>query len=382
MKTVNEILLDLVAIPSVSPADNRPVIEYITSCLDPEHWNVNIHPHRDQAGTAKTNLVAVTRNASGADVELAFVCHTDTVPFDPQWDEAVHPAERDGRIYGRGSCDVKGFLACILAVLQQVDSASLSKPIALVFTADEEVGCIGAKRLAATHAFTTRYMIIGEPTSMQPVRAGKGYSLATIVVKGREGHSAFPSDGHSAIYDAARVVAALEQIARTVETARNEDFAPPYTTLNVGLISGGTAKNIVPGECRITVEWRPIPGQDPDWVARLIRDALAGLHQAVSGFDSEFTVLRNDPAFAPSGTAELVTWLSSLTGNPPGTISFGSEAAHLSPLAGEIVVLGPGSMSVAHQTGEYVPVQQLLECVSLIENAIGRYCVLKQRNEL
>ena len=374
MKTVSEILLDLVAIPSVSPADNAPVVDYITACLDPAHWNVARHPHRDPAGTAKTNLVAVTRNGAGPAAELALVCHMDTVPFDAGWNEAVQPAERDGRIYGRGSCDVKGYLACILAAVQSVDSRALRKPLALVFTADEEVGCIGAKHLAAAGAFTSRHMIIGEPTSMQPVRAGKGYALATIVVKGKEGHSAFPSEGHSAIYDAARIVTALEEIAKTVEADRNEDFAPPYTTLNVGLISGGTAKNIVPGECRITVEWRPIPGQDPEWVARLIRDALTRLHDAFPGFDAEFAVLRNDPAFAPSKTDALVDWLSTVTGNRPGTISFGSEAAHLRALSGEIVVLGPGSMSVAHQTGEFVPIAELQQCVALLKDAISRFC--------
>ena len=135
-------------------------------------------------------------------------------------------------------------------------------------------------------------MVIGEPTGLRPVCAGKGYALAEIVVRGKEAHSAFPSHGRSAIYDAARVVTALERVAKKLETRKNRAFDPPFTTLNVGLIQGGTAKNIVAGECRITVEWRPIPGQPGDWAAELIREVLAGLP-----VDATLDVKRLDPGF-------------------------------------------------------------------------------------
>ncbi|MGA7416087.1 MAG: M20/M25/M40 family metallo-hydrolase, partial [Bryobacteraceae bacterium] len=233
MKTAAEILLDLVAIPSVSAMSNQPMIDYVLRHLDPSQWAVELHNYRDSSGTPKANLVATSKSAPGTATELAFVCHTDTVPFEPDWQAAVHPVIQDGRLYGRGSCDVKGFLACVLATLLQLDLARLQKPLALVLTADEEIGCVGAKHLAAKSAIRSRFMIIGEPTGLQPVRAGKGYALAEITVKGNEAHSAFPAHGHSAIADAARVVLRLENVAARLSEFANPAFDPPFTTMNV-----------------------------------------------------------------------------------------------------------------------------------------------------
>jgi acetylornithine deacetylase len=346
MKDAAEILLDLVAIPSVSPMSNQPVIDYVTKFLDPSEWNFAQHPYLDPAGIKKNNLVALTKNSTTARAELALVCHTDTVPFDSEWPEAVQPKIVDGRLYGRGSCDVKGFLACALAALAATDLHSLAKPVALVLTADEEVGCRGAKHLAGLKAFSATHMIIGEPTGLRPVRAGKGYSLATITLRGREAHSAFPSKGRSAIYDAARVLLGLEALAAELEQeTRDDTFDPPFTTLNVGLIEGGTAKNIIPGECIITVEWRPIPGQRPEFVADRITRLLKDLATAVPGLDASLNVLRMDPPFAPSGNTRVVDLLSALTGNKPSTIAFGSEAPHLAGLTSETVVFGAGDMT-------------------------------------
>jgi acetylornithine deacetylase len=374
MKPVEQLLLDLVAIPSVSAMNNRAVIDYVVGALDRSTWETHIDSYADSAGTPKANLVARTRNASSTRTELALVCHSDTVPFEASWREAVHPAIRDGLLYGRGSCDVKGFLACALAALSGVDMGSLSAPIALVVTADEEVGCVGAKRLAVEKAFAANYTIIGEPTGMHAIRAGKGYCLASITVRGKEAHSAFPSEGRSAIYDAARVALLLERIGRELEDDRDPAFDPPFTTLNVGIIEGGTAKNIVPGECRLLVEWRPIPGQPANYVADLITSELAALRASSQSLDAEFHVQRMDPAFAPSKTRQLADLLSSMTGKQPATISFGSEAAHLSGLAGETIVFGPGDMTVAHRTGENVPLADLHECVSHLQSIIDRLC--------
>ena len=378
MKRTEDLLLDLVAIPSVSPMNNRPVIDYAIEQLDPRVWRIHCDSYLDAAGTPKTNLIALTQNAVKDYAELAFLCHTDTVPFDPDWAEAVHPVLRGGHIYGRGACDVKGYLACVLAALREFDIASLKKPVALILTADEEVGCLGAKRLAAQSAIHARHLLIGEPTGLQPIRAGKGYSLATITLRGREAHSAFPSKGHSAIYDAARVVVALERIAKDLEKFENRDFDPPFTTLNIGSIQGGRAKNIVPGDCRLIVEWRPIPGPNPnlvpDFVPNRIREELAALRQTTPEFDADLDVQRMDPAFAPSATCDLARFLADAAGSPPGTISFGSEAAHMGRLADEVVVFGPGDMGVAHKTGEFVPVAELEQCVAYLKGAIARFC--------
>jgi len=277
MKSAAEILVDLVAIPSVSSMSNRAVIEYAIQYLDRSDWLTNMHCYHDGTGTEKLNLVATAKQNSSEIAQLALVCHTDTVPFDPAWNEAVRPVVRDGRVYGRGSCDVKGFLACALEALSHVDVTELSRPLAFVLTADEEVGCVGAKYLAGKDAIKSRYLIIGEPTGLAPVRAGKGYGLGEIVVHGKEAHSAFPERGRSAIRDAARVLERLDNVAQQLAARTNSDFDPPFTTLNAGLIQGGTAKNVVPGECRITVEWRPMPGQDSAWAGMIVKEKLEQL---------------------------------------------------------------------------------------------------------
>lgn len=362
---VDRILRDLVAIPSVSSLSNVPVVNYALGTLG-AGWDVRRFPYTDAAGTAKLNVVASTDGKHPA--ELALVCHTDTVPFDPDWAEAIQPAVRGGKLYGRGSCDVKGYLACALAAVARIDIAKLKKPLALVLTADEEIGCVGAKFLARKKAVRARYAIVGEPTGLHPIRAGKGYGLAEIVVYGEEAHSAFPEEGRSAIFDAAHILTRLERVVKKLAARRNPDFDPPYTTLNIGMIHGGSAKNIIPGECRITVEWRPVPGQDPALAAGFIRESL-------DGFRADLEIKRVDPPFEPSATRKLAGLMESISGNPAGTVSFGTEAAHLNTGGEETIVFGPGDMTMAHKTGEYVRIADLRRCVKYLETAIARICV-------
>jgi acetylornithine deacetylase len=375
LKDAADYLLDLVAIPSVSSMSNRPVIEYVLGQLDPRVWITRIYPYRDPAGLDKLNLVAISKGkGSAATSELLLVCHTDTVPFDPVWTEAVKPKVRNGKLYGRGSCDVKAFLACILAAVSKLDVRSLGKPLAILLTADEEIGCIGAKYIAGKQAIRSRYAIIGEPTGLRPVRAGKGYALAEIVVRGKEAHSAFPMRGRSAIYAAARVVSRLEQVAKKLAARKNADFDPPYTTLNVGLIRGGTAKNIIAGECRITVEWRPVPGDCPKRAVELIREELARLSRRYPRFHAELNVQRMDPSFDPSPTESLSKLVQSLARRQPATVAFGTEAAHLRSLTAETIVFGPGNMKTAHKTGEFVPIAELNRCAKILTTVIEKLC--------
>jgi acetylornithine deacetylase len=355
-----QFLLDLVAIPSVSPMANGPVIDYAEKHLGA--FSLKRHVYRDAAGVEKINLVAQTKPGVA---ELALICHTDTVPCA---DAALHPSIRKGKLYGRGSCDVKGFLACILSAVQ--DLPALKKTLAVVLTSDEEVGCVGAKFLAKEKAFRARRAIIGEPSCLRPVRAGKGYALAEIIVKGREAHSAYPAQGHSAIFDAARIVTALERVSKTLATKKNRAFDPPFTTLNVGLIHGGTAKNIIAGECRITVEWRPVPGQPADWAAQLIREAL----EKLPGIAAAFNVIRLDPPFEPSASNTLAAMVAQLSGTRAHAVPFGTEAAHLGPLVDEVIVFGAGDMTVAHTDREFVPVKELRACAQHLRAIVERLC--------
>src|SRR5262249_38824952 len=145
---------------------------------------------------------------------------------------------QEGKLFGRGACDTKAFIAAALAAVESFDLTKLKKPLALVFTCDEEIGCLGAKRLAEAKPFAAHYAIVGEPTSLQPMRAGKGYCVAEIRMRGREAHSAYPQLGASAIFRAARLIERIELIAEELKSDHHDGFDPPYTTLNVGLING------------------------------------------------------------------------------------------------------------------------------------------------
>ncbi|MDQ3908740.1 MAG: acetylornithine deacetylase, partial [Acidobacteriota bacterium] len=270
---VKETLAELVGIDSVSSRTNLEIIERLAAHAERLGLRARASSYFDDAGVEKFNLVAVAPRSTSDDeeVELALVGHTDTVPFDPAWAEALALTERGGKLYGRGACDTKAFIAAALSAVASVGVANLRRPLALVFTADEEVGCVGAKRLAESRALSVRRAIIGEPTSLRPVRAGKGYCLAEVQVFGREGHSAYPALGASAIYRAARLIGRIEQVAKRLEAERHEAFDPPFTTVNVGRVEGGTAKNIIAGSCRFTLEWRPVPGQAASRAVEIIK---------------------------------------------------------------------------------------------------------------
>lgn len=376
--SVQETLAELVAIDSVSSRSNAVIIDYLARRCEALGLSVERLPYTDANGVEKFNLIALAGSQFSGDspqVELALVGHTDTVPFDPNWTEALTLRERDGKLFGRGACDTKAFIAASLAAMETIDPRSLRRPLALIFTADEEIGLIGAKRLATDRAIGARYAIVGEPTSLQPMRAGKGYCLAEITVKGREAHSAYPGLGTSAVFGAARLIAAIEEIARKLETDQHAAFDPPCTTLNIGLLQGGTAKNVIPGECHFTLEWRPIPGQDSGHLLDLLNEVIANEKKRDSNFVCEVDAARADQGFETSPDSSLVRLLEELTGNAAGTVAFGTEAAQLTSLGAEAVVMGPGNIRVAHRTGEFVPVAELEACATILRQAISRLCL-------
>ncbi|HVG37756.1 MAG TPA: acetylornithine deacetylase [Pyrinomonadaceae bacterium] len=367
-------LADLVAINSVSARSNRAVIDYVRPRVEALGMNVRLFTYTDERGVEKINMVA-TSAAADQTIELALVGHTDTVPFDPLWDEAILLTERDGKLYGRGACDTKGFIAATLAAVEEVGVVNLRRPLALILTADEEVGCLGAKRLAEERPLRARYAVVGEPTSLRPMRAGKGYCLAEIIVRGREGHSAYPALGASAIFRAARLLGRIERVADRLQDEQHAAFDPPYTTLNVGLISGGSAKNIIPGECRLTLEWRPVPGQQTDRVVTLIQNEIADLRERDADFAAEIEVIRLDGGTETPAASPLVLFLEEATGQAAGTVAFGTEAPQMAELGAEAVVFGPGDIRVAHRTGEYVPLAELEECVRVLSQTVRRFCL-------
>lgn len=370
MTSVVEHLSRLIRIPSNSAVSNRPVVEYAADFLHSLGWTTRALPYRDPQQIEKVNLIAAPpgQNISAHVADLALMCHTDTVPFAPDWDRALDPFTTNEHLHGCGACDVKGFLACILAAVAA--EPRFIDGLRVVLTADEEIGCIGASHLLADNSLRPHRLIIGEPTSLHPARAGKGYCLAEITATGKEAHSAHPAQGVSAIYRAARLITAIENFASQANREQNSFFDPPCTTLNVGTLQGGTAKNIVPGSCRFELEWRPIPGDSPNAILDSVTALIADLRRADPSFLADIRPVRQQPGFETPAASPLVQQIERLTGRAAVSIPFGSEASLFAPIASEVIVFGPGDMRTAHSSRECVPLAELDETVTILRTMI------------
>lgn len=358
------VLRELVAIDSTSAKSNLPVLDTLERRARALGFSTRRQTWTDAAGVQKANLIA---NRGGEQGGLALVGHTDCVPFDPAWTGALRPALEDGKVYGRGAADTKAFLAAMLTAASRTRAA----PIQLVFTADEEVGCLGARKLLDEGALRPRHAIVGEPTRMIPVLGHKGYCLAEVTVRGAEGHSAYPETGSSAILAAGGVLREIERIGDELRADADPQFGPPHTTLNVGLISGGKAKNIIPGLCTLTVEWRPLPSQDPRRTLHLLEEACARVSS--ERIRIEVVTQRLDSGVLVPRDSEIVTFLEAESGNSPATIPFGTELPYLVQLGAQTCVFGPGDIRVAHRTGEFVPVAELSRAVEILAAAVARF---------
>ncbi|MFN0063557.1 MAG: acetylornithine deacetylase [Myxococcaceae bacterium] len=363
-------LKELVAIDTTSARSNGPLVERIERELAPAGFRCERQSYRDPEGVEKLNLIA-HRGPAGLP-ELALVGHTDCVPFDPSWREALLLTEKDGRLYGRGSCDTKAYIACAIEAALRTPT---TRPLVLIFTADEEIGLVGAKQLVQAGKGKAKRAIVGEPTSLTPVRAHKGYCLAEIEVFGKEGHSAHPQTGASAIFRAARLIQKIETYADgEMRQATDALFSPPFPTLNVGVISGGRAKNVIAGSCRMTFEWRPLPGQPLEGALRRVETLIGECRQGDPEFKAEVRFLRGDPGVDTPASSEIVSFLASESGSPAGTVPFATEAPQLTQLGAQAVVFGPGDIRVAHQSHEFVPIEEFLRCEEILAKAIARFC--------
>jgi len=349
--TAAQILRELVSIPTPSIVSNLPLLRWVAALLEPRGWSLEWFPYVDDAGIEKANLIARPKSFNPANpIELAFVCHTDTVPYAPNWDSALVLEQHEQSLHGCGACDVKGALACFLAAVSQLAPTQLSPGVAL-------------ERLLTATSLRIQTAIVSEPTSLRPGIAGKGYGLAKITVRGREAHSAFPNHGVSAISVAARLINEVEtqfEAAFAFPGAKSDAlFDPPRTTLNIGLIQGGTAKNIIPGECTFLVEWRAIPSEAPASILEKLRDTIEQARAVEPRANIQLEALRAEPGFSPTSAGQLQRRLSALLPGKPIGISFGSEASRVAGIADEVVVIGPGDMRTAHSDRECVPIAKL-----------------------
>ncbi|WP_321945906.1 acetylornithine deacetylase [Paraburkholderia sp. J10-1] len=309
--------------------------------------------------------------------------HTDVVPVEGQaW--TVDPfrlTEKNGRLYGRGSADMKGFLACVLAAVPRFAERKLNVPVHIAFSYDEEVGCLGVRPMLAElekRAHKPRLCIIGEPTEMKPVLGHKGKLAMRCRVKGAACHSAYAPYGVNAIQYAARLINRLENIGEELAQPEHHDerFDPPYSTVQTGVVTGGRALNIVPAECEFDFEVRAVPGFEAQTVAERIEsyaqaELLPKMRKVHADADIRFEPLNAYPGLATppdSEAAQLLAVISEL--RDFGTVAFGTEGGLFTRAGIPTVVCGPGSMEQGHKPDEFVSVDQLGRCDAMLARLV------------
>lgn len=373
-----EMLAQLIAFDTTSRLGNLPLIAWVEDYLD--QWQVP-HFRVDYEQGLKTNLFATI----GPDVAGGIVLsgHTDVVPVDGQnWNS--NPFElvaRGDKFYGRGSCDMKGFIATALALVPQFKAAALNAPIHLALSCDEEVGCKGVRPLVAAMkgwVNKPRAVIVGEPTLMQVVNAHKSAITFSTDVTGHEAHSSLIDQGVNAIMVAGEMLSELNRIREDLiadgdPTGR---FNPPYSTLHVGLIEGGTAKNIIPRRCSFQWETRLLPTADPQAVPRRVQAFSRKLEpamQAVAQDTGIATSCTNSvPALKPETDSVAEHLALHLTGeNGTHAVSYCTEAGLFQEIGIPAIICGPGSIEQAHKPDEFIAARELAKCENFMRKLIA-----------
>ena len=379
-----EIAHRLIAFDTTSRLSNLALIEWVEGYLD----GLGVESRRvyDDGGR-KANLYATVgpRDRSG----IMLSGHTDVVPVEGQ-DWSVPPfaaTERDGRLYGRGSADMKTFLAVVLAFLPEAVERGLETPLHLAFSYDEEVGCLGARGLVDLlngMEVRPRLCIVGEPTGMQPVVAHKGKLSMRGVVTGLEGHSSLAPDGVNAVQYAAEAIAFVRRqgLAFAAAGPFDREFDCPHTTAHVGVVRGGTALNIIPNECRFEFEYRHLPADDPQAaLADLLRFCAEELEPGMKAVhpDAGFAwePMSEIPALDIRPDDEVVSFVKHLAGrNDHGKVAFGTEAGLFHSRAGiPTAICGPGSIVQAHKPDEYIALEQIARGEAFMARLLDHCCV-------
>lgn len=378
-QTVVDLLAELVAFDTTSDRSNLPLIAFVEDYL--ARHGVSARRITDESGD-KANLYATIGPADRPGLMLSG--HTDTVPVTGQaWTAEPFHLTADGeRLYGRGTADMKGFLAAVLAAVPALVEADLAVPVHLAFSHDEETGCLGVRTLLADLAEQPVHpaaCLVGEPTSMRAATAHKGKVAARLHVRGRACHSGMAPEGVNAIHAAARLATRIEETAaaKAAHGPFDERFAIPHTTLQVGTIEGGTVLNIVPQDCRLDIEIRCVPEEDPETVLDELMAFAASLETGMREAHPEAGIrlerLHDYPGLSMADDHALVAFiLSLLEERQLERIGYGAEAGLFQRELGiPAVVCGPGSMAQGHQPDEFVTRDQLARCEHFLSRLIS-----------
>lgn len=372
--TTREILERLISYATVSRDSNLELIRFIQNYLG--SLGVQSEIFLNAEGT-KASLFATIGPTDRGGIMLSG--HTDVVPVDGQaWTkDPFRLLEEEGRLYGRGTADMKGYIASVLAAVPRFQAQPLSMPVHLAFSYDEEVGCLGVRPMLAELAARPNrpvLCLIGEPTEMKPVLGHKGKLAVRCHVKGAACHSAYAPEGVNAIEYAARLINRLGDIGDRLAQPQHHDerFNPPYSTVQTGLIKGGRALNIVPAECEFDFEVRAIPAFDPTEVRSELEDfaqseLLPRMRAVEPATDIRFEALGDYPGLATPEDGEAAQLLRLLTGSDEfSTVAFGTEGGLFNQKGIQTVICGPGSMDQGHKPDEFVTIEQLNACDAML----------------
>jgi acetylornithine deacetylase len=365
--TSRQLLDRLVSFPTVSRGSNLELIDWLEGYL--ARHGIESHRHWNE-DRSKAALFAHVGPWQDGGVVLSG--HSDVVPVDGQvWSsDPWVVVEREGRLYGRGTCDMKGYVALAVWALVQAQKRGVRRPLQLALSYDEEIGCTGAPPMIATMQGVlpqASAAVIGEPSRMALINGHKGGAGFNVHVKGYEVHSSLLPYGVSAIMEAARLIGWInaknaEIQARPISTTA-AGFHPPFTTLHVGMIEGGTAHNITAGDCRFVFEMRVVPGEDIEALCAAFEAEAALLDRAIKAVRPEASVTLSRffdvPGLQPEveGVAEAL--VRRLTGaNAAGVVSYGTEAGQFQAAGYSAVICGPGDIAQAHQADEYLEVSE------------------------
>ncbi|MCR5874114.1 acetylornithine deacetylase [Phenylobacterium sp. J426] len=375
--SAKDLLTTLVGFDTTSRGSNLALIEWVEAYLD----GLGVaHRRVPNADGSKSNLLATIGPAAPGGVVLSG--HTDVVPVDGQpWStDPWTVVERDGRLYGRGTCDMKGFLALALAAAPEL-SKKARRPVHLAFSFDEEIGCLGAPLMIDVirrELPPPALVVVGEPTDMVAVNGHKGIATFKVTVTGRESHSSQTQQGVSAVMAAARLMNALTDLSERLETQADpaSPFTPKGATLTIGMVQGGTAHNIIARHCDFTFDLRCPPGMKADEVLTDFRAQVAAMDAALKARAPEAGVVlekRTDvPPFAPEPDGAAEAFARRLAGDngPPRVVAFAAEAGQFQEAGFSTVICGPGSIAQAHQPDEYVEVNQMQRGASFMRRLI------------
>ncbi|AQS89284.1 acetylornithine deacetylase [Neoasaia chiangmaiensis NBRC 101099] len=375
------ILDRLVSFDTTSRRPNAPLIDWIAAYLR-DHDVPFTRSRGPEDGKWSLHAIIGPQTAGG----IAFAGHVDCVPVDGQdWThDPFTLREEDGRLYARGAADMKGFVAAMLAAVPDLQAMQPARPVHLLITFDEETTCDGARHLMADVLSRDQLpdlCVVGEPTLMSPIVAHKGRLALRITFTGRAGHSSNPDGGANALHAMGRAIAYIADEASRFarEGCRAEGFVPPYTTMQVGLASGGAILNIIPEHAQLEMEWRPVPGDDARAEADRLQHALAPLHDELRRHGPDcgirYEVICDLPPLDLPTEHPLTDLTRQVTGsNAAGHVSYGTEAGIYQRAGMPAIVCGPGDIAQAHRPDEWIAREQLDRCDRFLRAMARKVC--------